>query len=131
MVRAKDLISEEVVSVKADTPALEAIRLLVENDISGLPVVGEDMTLVGILSEKDALILYYEQREAAERIVRDYMTTPAVSFDENTPLIEVCDFLSKNIFRRVPITSEGKLMGIVSVKDVLDEALKSASGCTP
>ena len=129
MVRAKDVMSESVVCVQADTPALEAIRMLVENNISGLPVVGEDMTLVGMLSEKDALILYYEQRDAAERIVRDYMTCPAVSFDENAPLIEVCDFLSKNIFRRVPITSEGKPVGIVSIKDVLDTTLKTTS-CT-
>jgi len=120
MLRAKDVMSDRVVSVREDTPALEAVSLLVENNISGLPVIREDRTLVGVLSEKDALILYYEQREADDRIVGDYMTCPAVCFDEEAPLLEVCDFLAKNIFRRVPITSEGMLAGIISIKDVLE-----------
>lgn len=125
MLKAKNVMSTNVVTVSQDTPALEAVRLMVENNISGLPVVRDDMTLVGVLSEKDALILYYEQSEAEERVVADYMTCPAVCFDENVPLLDVCDFLAKNIFRRVPITSQGKLAGIISIKDVLEATLKS------
>lgn len=118
-------MSKDVVTVKEDTPALEALKLLVEHGISGLPVVREDSILVGVLSEKDALILYYEQKEAEDRIVADYMTCPAVCFDKNTVLLDVCDFLVKNIFRRVPITSNGKLVGIISIKDVLSAVLQS------
>jgi len=123
MMRAEDVMSKDVVAVKEDTPALEALKLLVENSISGLPVVREDSRLVGVLSEKDALILYYEQKEAEDRIVADYMTWPAVCFDKKTALLDVCDFLVKNIFRRVPITSNGKLVGIISIRDVLSAVL--------
>jgi CBS domain-containing protein len=119
--------------VKKDLPIFEAVKLLVEHNISGLPVVEDDMTLVGMLSEKDVVDLSYESEKAQNKTVNDYMTEPAVHFKENSALLNVCDFFNKNIFRRVPITSDGKLIGIISVKDVLNYVLqmrKEKVGCT-
>ncbi len=124
MLRARDIMSKDVISVKNETPILEAIKILVENHISGLPVVKDDMTLTGILSEKDAIVLFYESDEADNKTVSDYMTSPAVCFEESEALLNVCDFLAKNIFRRVPITSNGKLVGIISIRDVLKSVLQ-------
>ncbi len=125
MLRARDVMNNHVISVKKDTPIFEAAELMVKNTISGLPVVEDDMTVVGILSEKDAITLFYETKEAENKTVDDYMTHPAVHFDEDEPLIEVCDFLVKNIFRRVPITSNKKLVGIISIEDVLRSVLQA------
>jgi len=58
MIRAKDIMSTNVISVKKDDPIFEAVKLLVENNISGLPVVDDDMILTGILSEKDVVDLH-------------------------------------------------------------------------
>ncbi len=124
MLKARDIMNTNVVSVKKDTPIFEAVKLLVENNISGLPVVEDDMTLVGIFSEKDAVDLFYEGERAEDKTVSDYMTEPAVHFEDSHALVNICDFLVKNIFRRVPITSEGKLIGIISVKDVLNSVLQ-------
>ena len=123
MLKARDIMNTNVVSVKKDTPIFEAVKLLVEHNISGLPVVKDDMTLVGLLSEKDVVDLFYESEKAENKTVNDYMTDPAVHFEENSALVNICDFLIKNIFRRVPVTSEGKLIGIISVKDVLNLVL--------
>ncbi len=125
MIRAKEIMSTNVISVKKDDPIFEAVKLLVEKNISGLPVVNDDMTLTGILSEKDVVDLFFEHEEADGKTVADYMTHPAVCFDENNALINICDFLGKNIFRRVPVTSGGKLVGIISIKDVLNSVLQS------
>ena len=124
MIRAKDIMSTNVISVKKDDSIFEAIRLLVEKNISGLPVVDDDMTLTGILSEKDVVDLFYEHEQADGKTVGDYMTHPAVCFDENNALLNVCNFLVKNIFRRVPVTSGGKLVGIISIKDILNSVLQ-------
>jgi CBS domain-containing protein len=124
MLRAKDVMSENVISIKKDAPILDAVRLMVENNISGLPVVNDDMSLIGILSEKDVIELFYEGNRAHDKKVSDYMTYPAVCYEENDALLNVCDFLIKNIFRRVPITSDGKLVGIISIRDVLDAVLR-------
>ena len=124
MLRAKDIMSTDVISVKKDDPIFDAVKLLVENNISGLPVVEDDMTLTGILSEKDVVDLFYDHEQAEGKTVGDYMTRPAVCFDGNNALLNVCNFLEKNIFRRVPVTSNGKLIGIISVQDILSSVLK-------
>ncbi len=95
-----------------------------ENNISGLPVVEDDMTLAGILSEKDVVDLFYEHEQAEGKTVSDYMTHPAVCFEDNNALLNVCNFLGKNIFRRVPVTSDGKLIGVISIQDILSSILK-------
>ena len=124
MLRARDVMSRNVISVQKDTPILEAVKLLVENNISGLPVVEDDMTLTGILSEKDVVELFYYSEQAENKTVEDYMTYPAVYFEENNALLNICDFLGKNIFRRVPVTSDGKLVGIISIQDILNVILQ-------
>jgi CBS domain-containing protein len=121
----KDIMTKDVVSVKTDTPIFEALELMAERDVSGLPVVDDDMTLIGVLSEKDVLTLLYDQHEEEqEKRVSDFMTQPALYFDENENLLDICDFLKKNVFRRVPITSEGKLVGIISIRDVISFILR-------
>ncbi|MBW8001887.1 MAG: CBS domain-containing protein [Planctomycetes bacterium] len=120
--KAKDIMVSAVISVKPSTEAYEAIRLLVENNITGLPVVNDDMSLAGIVSEKDVLKLLYYNGEATGEVattVEKYMTKEVVSFDENENLIEICDSFIKNHFRRVPILSDGKLVGIISRRDII------------
>jgi CBS domain-containing protein len=124
MLRARDVMNRNVFSVKKNTPIFEAVELMVSNSVSGLPVVNDDLTIVGILSEKDAVVLFYTNKDDESKIVDDFMTHHPVFFEENESLLVVCDFLTKNIFRRVPITSNGKLVGIISVQDVLDCVLK-------
>ena len=124
MLRARDVMNTNVISVKKDAPIFEAVKLLVENNISGLPVIEDDMTLTGLLSEKDVVDLFYEGEKAEDKTVSDYMTYPAVCFEDNNALLNVCNFLGKNIFRRVPVTSNGKLVGIISIQDVLNSVLQ-------
>ena len=124
MLKAKDIMTEGVVSVKKDTPIYEALELLAKYNITGIPVVREDMILVGVLSEKDVLRLFYAHEDEEEGTVNDFMTQPAVHFDEKESLLDICDCLTNNYFRRVPVTSEGKLVGIISRKDIIDYILR-------
>jgi CBS domain-containing protein len=123
MLKAKDIMTEDIISVREDTPIYDAVEIIVKHGISGMPVVKDDMTLVGIVSEKDLIKLFYG-KEGENPKVADFMTQPAVHFDEDESLLDVSDFLMKNIFRRVPITSKGKLAGIISIKDVLGYVLE-------
>ena len=125
MHRAKDIMTKEnIISVKENTPVCEALRLVVNHGISGMPVVGDDMTLVGIVSEKDLLRLFHERQDAENKTVSDFMTQPAIYFDEEEDLEDIHDFLMRNIFRRVPITSNKKLVGIISIRDALRHILE-------
>ena len=124
MFRARDIMTKNIIAVRKMTPIYEAVEIAVKNGISGIPVVEDDMTLVGILSEKDLIKLIYAKEDAESKTVRDFMTQPAISFEEDESLLDVCDFLMKNIFRRVPITSGGKLVGIISIRDALKYILE-------
>ncbi len=125
MFMAKDIMTKEnVISVKKDTAVFEAVELITKHDISGLPVVDDDMTVIGIVSEKDLLRLFPERENAENKTVSDFMTQPAIHFDEDESVVYIYDFLMRNIFRRVPITSKEKLVGIISVRDALKYILQ-------
>lgn len=125
MLKAKDIMTKDVVSVKKDTPIYEAVELLRKNDITGMPVVEDDMTLVGVITEKDVLRLFYADEDEKNKTVGFFMTRPAVSYKENESLRSVCDFMMINYFRRVPVISKkGKVVGILSRPDVIEYILE-------
>jgi len=124
MLEAKDIMTEEVISVKKGTPIYEAVELLAKNEVTGIPVVKDDMTLVGILTEKDVLRLFYADESEKNKTVNYFMTQPAVHFDEDESLPDVCDCLMDNPFRRVPVTSNGKVIGIISRPDFIEHILQ-------
>ena len=121
MLKAGDLMTKNVVSVKKDTPIFEALELLRKNDISGMPVIDDDKTLVGVVTEKDVLKLFYTGGNYQDKTVDYFMTQPAVSFGVDESLECVCDFLMVKYFRRIPVVStEGKLVGVISRPDIID-----------
>ena len=127
MVKAKDIMEKDVITVKRDTPIQEAIKMLVDNRITGLPVVDDDMTLVGIISEKDVLrilanmdlLMMLDDIKKSDATVEDFMTKEVVSFEQYDTLADVCDCLIKKNFRRVPILSDGEVVGIISRRDLV------------
>jgi CBS domain-containing protein len=112
------IMSRDVVSVNQNSPMAKAVELLVENDITGIPVVDDAGRLVGVITEKDVMGLLSDQEMASQK-VKDYMTETVVSFDENEDVIAVCECLVNNPFRRVPILSGEKLAGIISRRDLI------------
>lgn len=118
MFETRTIMSTDVITVARYTPITEVIELLVANDITGLPVVNDDGTLAGIVTEKDILSLLADVRYAAGT-VEQYMTREVTAFDINDDFIAICECLMKSDFRRVPILSDGKLVGIVSRRDII------------
>ena len=124
MFRAKDVMTRGVVCARPEMPIYDAVRLLAHRRITGMPVVDEELNLVGVLSEKDVLRMLYDTEDSIEQQVSDYMNVGAVSLDINDTLIDLCDIMTQNIFRRVFITEEGKLAGVVSRSDVIHAILQ-------
>ncbi|MHC4568503.1 MAG: CBS domain-containing protein [Planctomycetota bacterium] len=106
MIQAREIMTEEVICVRKDTPVIEAIELMASRHITGIPVVEEDMTLVGK--------------------VEQFMTQPAVHFAVNEPLMDICFCLRDNDIRRVPVTSEGKVVGVISRSDIIQYILQQS-----
>jgi len=124
MLKAKDIMTKEVITVTRDTPVFEAVELLWKNDITGIPVVEYDMTLVGVVTEKDVLRLFYSHKDQKNETVNSFMSQPAVHFDENEALSDVCACLMNYSLRRVPVTLKGKVVGIISRPDIIEYILR-------
>ncbi|MFC1633425.1 HPP family protein [Planctomycetota bacterium] len=130
MLKAKDIMIQSVFYVKPNTPVHKAMEMLIEHNISGIPVVEEDMTLVGIISEKDILRFNTDLKDLINKPTSDFMTQPAIFFEENESILDVCQCLANNEFRRVPVTSSGTLVGVISRRDIISIMLKAAHAHT-
>jgi CBS domain-containing protein len=119
MFEAKDIMTRDVICIHKDTPIFQAIELMVKNKVTGVPVVGDDKALVGIMSEQDVLRLYHTYEDEKDRTVFDFMTQPVIHFEENEYVLDICYCLRDNAIRRVPITSNGKVVGVISRSDIL------------
>ena len=125
MTEIRDIMETNIVSVQRDTPILDAVKTLVTYNFTGLPVIDKKGNIVGIITEKDVLALALSIREKsydstkAPGLVEDFMTTDVVAVDLNESLKQVCTSLMKHPFRRIPIVSNKKLVGIISRKDII------------
>ena len=128
MFYAKDIMTKEVSTVRQDAKITDVIRLLAQKRITGVPVVSDDMRLLGVVTEKDILRTLRYDQNIKGKTAADLMTSEIISFDENDSLMEVFENLVENDFRRVPILSEGILVGIVSRRDIIEFFFAKAAG---
>jgi CBS domain-containing protein len=125
MVKARDIMTTDVIWVKKETSIYEAGELLLQKNITGMPVVEDDMTITGVITEQDVLKLFHENGGGKNKSVEDFMTWPPVYCEDKDSFECVCNFMLFGYFRRVPVISKtGELIGIISRPDVLRHVLK-------
>lgn len=120
MATIREVMTPQPIAVQPHTRVGEALELLIEHGISGLPVVDANGRIVGVLSEKDLLKLFSEPEC---RTVGSVMTRTAMTIDVDAPIVEVFDCLMAYDFRRVLIEEQGKLVGVVSRADLMPTIL--------
>jgi CBS domain-containing protein len=138
---ARDVMTPRVISIEADAPVTRAAGVMLENRISGLPVVGSNGELVGMVTEGDFLRrreigterkrsrwleflvgpgrLADEYVRASGRKVSDVMTPEPRTAGEETPLDEIVKTMEQHHIKRVPIVRAGRLVGIVTRANIM------------
>ncbi len=122
MLQAQEVMTREVVSISPEATLSDAIELLLARKISGLPVVDHEGKIIGIISEKDILNFAFSGNLHNTR-VEEAMTAKIVSFPPEASIDSIALAISQHQFRRVPIVLEGKVVGIVSRRDIIRVAL--------
>lgn len=136
--RVEDVMTPDVATARPDTPLLDVARLLVERAVSGVPVVDEDGTLVGVVSEADVLAKEVHEPHRAgalERILRrgpdreaerfdartagEAMTSPAITVAPYAPITSAAERMTEHGVNRLPVVSRGELVGIVTRADIV------------
>jgi CBS domain-containing protein len=120
---AKQAMSRGLVTLKPDMDVLEALRILVEEHLSGAPVTDQVGNLIGILTERDCMQIalgagYYSEDGGH---VANFMTSDVVTVEAHVPVTEVAERFANSNFRRLPVMERGRLIGIISRRDVLKQ----------
>jgi len=113
----RHIMTSQVVSVYASAKISDAIDIMVKNKVGGLPVVDEESRVWAIVTERDIATLFGGMISGAK--VADLMSKKVATATPKTSILEAEKRMIKNGFRRLPIISEGKLIGIVTVMDIL------------
>jgi CBS-domain-containing membrane protein len=121
--KAADIMTTNVITAKKNMVLTDVMALLLRWHISAMPVVDDEDKMVGIVSEIDLVNLTFGGN-AADTTVEEVMVTDIVSFSPNTKLADLVQTFSKRHLRRVPIIDKGKVVGIVSRRDILREMLR-------
>jgi CBS domain-containing protein len=114
----------EVATIAADATLSDAVRILGERRIGALPVVDGDR-VAGIISERD--VIYFLKDHGAEVLdwaVSRVMTSPAITVDPSTEVLSALALITQRRVRHLPVVSGGRLIGIVSIGDLVKHRIE-------
>ena len=113
----------QVYSIRPDARVIEALQLMAQKDVGALPVLDGER-LVGIMSERDyARKVILLGRSSQDIEVRDIMTTDVVTVDPRRTVEECMSVMTQKRVRHLPIVEGGKLVGLVSIGDLVKEVI--------
>ena len=150
MLKAKDIMATELITVSPATPVIEAARILLEKRINGLPVLNEAGQLVGIICQSDLVAqqkrfpipsvfnlldglipitstkaLEKEMQKIAASRVSEAMSSHPETVSPETSLEDIATLMVSKGFHTLPVVEGGKLVGIIGKEDVLRTLLAS------
>jgi CBS domain-containing protein len=116
-----------VVSMTSDQPISDALALMMEHRIGAVLVCDTLGGIAGILSERDLVRAMHRNGKAVfDRKVGDLMTTPVVTCSPKDPVAAIEGMMTSQRFRHVPVVEDGKLVGVVSIGDVVKSRIEEA-----
>jgi CBS domain-containing protein len=139
-ITADQVMTKNVFSVTETARLSEVISLMADNSISGLPVVGDNGTVAGVISEKDILKRMNTQSAASfmhvvleclemrgcavtglkNLMAKDIMSYPPVTVHILTPMVDVARTMDENVINRVPVVDDAhRLVGIIARSDLV------------
>jgi len=151
MLKAKDIMTRNVITVKEATTLEELARIIMQHHISGTPVVDDKGNVKGILTENDLISqnrrlhiptilrlfdafiplgtskLENEIKRIAASTVKDIYTKEVVTVDEETSVENIATTMAEKKIHLLPVLKEGKLVGIIGKKDLIRGIVREAS----
>jgi len=120
----RDIMCKRVVAFRPDATLAEAVGLLTEYHVGGAPVVSTEGTIVGVISEL-ALIDVVFDAAVRNAPISEYMTRDVQVVSPEDPVSRAAQLFALYSFRRLPVVEEGKLVGIVTRRDLMNYALRT------
>lgn len=152
MLKAKAIMTRDVITVKPDTTIEELAHILIKHQIHGTPVVDDNGNLTAIVTENDLISknsklhiptilrlfdafiplgtsrLEVEIKKMAAFTVNDICTRDVTTIDDETSVEDIATIMTEEKIHLLPVLKEGKLIGIVGKKDLIRGMASEASG---
>jgi len=150
MLKARDIMTKNVITVTPDTEITQAAKLLLENHFNGLPVVDESGKLIGIICQDDLIVQqkrlplpslftffdglipltsYRSLEKEVEKIVAatvsQAMTTDPITIDPDASLEDIATLMVNNNIHTLPVMDRDRLVGVIGKEDVLRTLMPS------
>jgi len=144
MLTAKDIMTKDVITVTPDTSIEKLASILVQNEVSGVPVVDDAGALLCVVTENDLIsrdkrlhiptvvsfldaALYLESSKKFEQEVKrmcatrvaDICTKKVVTITEDTPIVDIATIMAEKNVHLLPVVRGNKVVGIVGKRDVV------------
>jgi len=144
MLKASDIMTTDVVTVQKDTTIEQLARVFLDRNITGVPVLGDEEKLLGMVTEHDLInqnrklhiptiirlfdayiplggtsSIEKEIKRMSATTVEDIFTTDIITITEDTPLDEIATIMSDRGVHHLPVVRDGRLIGVVDRHDVI------------
>ena len=126
MTTVRDMIRKkggDIFMIAPDATVLEALKLMAQHNTGALLVMSDD-TVDGIISERDCVRkVELDEKNVRDTSISDVMTSKVISINADEPLEECMALMLEKSIRHLPVYDGTKLLGLVSVRDVLKEVV--------
>jgi len=128
MLTAGAIMTTDLITVRPDASIESAIEILLSESISGLPVTDDDGRLVGVITEFALLAVTYDKR-VKNHTVSQHMTREVITVDISDPISRIADLCIVHRVRRVPVMHDGRMIGVITRRDVLRALVEQSAAC--
>jgi CBS domain-containing protein len=115
--------TQQVVTIGPDASVRDLVGRLAEHNIGAIVVSGDGTTVDGIVSERDVVRRLHDDETVLDGPVSAIMTRDVATCDPTTPVDELRVVMTERRFRHMPVVDEGRLVGIMSIGDVVKSSL--------
>ncbi len=114
----RQLMTAEVVTVEPSETVATALRRMIDHDIGAVVVVEGDVP-VGVFTERDVTRRVLDDPDLLGRPVGSVMSAPVVTTEPDTEVVFVFETMNRRQLRRLPVVEDGRLVGILTERDLL------------
>ena len=116
MATVAELMNTDVLAVDPTASIGEAAEKMIEGGVGAVVVMEDGVRLTGIITERDLLRAVAQRARAAEARVWQWMTESVITIEPDTPIEEAAKMMFERNFRHLPVSRDGRLLGIVSLR---------------
>ena len=153
MIKAKDIMTKDVITVQPETEIVQAAKLLLEHHINGLPVVDKEGRMKGIICQSDLVVqqrkiplpsffimldsfipltssktIKKELQKMSAITVKDAMTPDPITVGPETGLEDIATLMVKHKIHTLPVLDQGRIVGVIGKEDILRTLMSDEKG---